>query len=505
MAIPKEPRQLMINLMYIVLTAILALNVSAEILDAFLSMDQSISESSQIIHRSNDRLMSAIEDQAEAYSQYEHLREKGTAVRQISHAFTTYISTLKEELVDISGGLDEEGRPKGRKDKDVTTRLMIDEGKGALLEQEILRTRAALLEQIDAEEVREQLAQNMPLKINPVPADSDKTSWAQHTFQQMPVAAVLPLLAKLQNDVKVSETSILNHFFNQTSTDIFKPDAFIPVVAAKAGYVSLGEEYEAELFLSAYSSTADNLGISVDGRTVPVRNGKAIFRHRPNSIGGKEHQMDIRLTDPITGAIQQFRKTFRYEVGERSVTVSADKMNVFYVDVDNPLSVSAAGVPSGEVVVEADGASLRKISNGHYIVKPQQIGEATIRVSGGGLDPYSMTYRVKRIPDPIILLGNKRSGGMRAAEFKVHPGIRPHLEHFDFDAKCRIEGFELARVRRGDDVRVESNVGGAYQGRAKSLIEQARVGDTYYFDKIKVKCPGDRVGRLLGGMIFNIR
>jgi len=505
MSIPKEPRQLMINLMYIVLTAILALNVSAEILNAFLSMDKSISESSNIINLSNDELMKSITDQAEAYSQYEPFREKGTAVREISGTFADYVAHLKQEVIDRSGGYDEKGQLKGLKNKDFTTRFLVEEGRGEILEQKIRETRTNLLALVEEETVRDQLGKNIPLKVNELPKDTDKENWSQFTFQQMPVAAVLPILAKLQNDVRVAETSILNYFYNKISTSSYKVNAFTPVVSANTGYVTVGEEFNAELFLSAYSNTTDNIRISVDGRTLPVRNGKAVFSNQPNQIGAQEHKMVIAFTDPLTGKTKRFNREFSYEVGERSATVAADKMNVFYVGVDNPISVSVAGVPSGQVQVSVDGAQITKQRNGHYVVKPNRPGRAKIRISGGGLEPVVKEYRVKRIPDPIVLLGNKTGGQMKASEFRVHPGIRPHLKDFDFDARCRIVGFEMARVRRGEDARVESNQGGAYRGQVKRLVEKAKANDTYYFDKIKVKCPGDEAGRLLNGMIFNIR
>ncbi|MEM9819857.1 MAG: gliding motility protein GldM [Bacteroidota bacterium] len=505
MSIPKEPRQLMINLMYIVLTAILALNVSAEILNAFLTMDKSISESSNIINKSNDKLMKSISDQAEAYSQYEQWREKGNTVRQISKTFADYVAGLKQELIEVSGGYNEKGVLKGLKDKDVTTRFLVIEGRGETLEQKIRSTRDELLAMVEEDAFREQLGESMPLKVDALPEMAKQENWSQFTFQQMPVAAVLPILAKLENDVKVSETSILNYFANKTNVDSYKVDAFAPVISADKGYVIVGEAFNAELFLSGYSSTTDNVKISVDGRSLRVRNGKALFTHQANRIGAQTHSMVISFTDPLTGKVDRFTKAFSYEVGERSVTVAADKMNVFYVGVDNPISVSAAGIPSGQVQVTAEGAQITKTSNGHYVVKPSRPGNATIRISGGGLEPVIKEYRVKRIPDPVVLLGNKRSGTMKSAEFRVHPGIRPNLEGFDFDARCRVMGFEMARVRRGEDVQVEVNAGGTYQGKVKRMVEQARAGDTYYFEKIKVKCPGDATGRTLGGMIFNIR
>jgi len=505
MSIPKEPRQLMINLMYIVLTAMLALNVSAEILNAFLSMDRSINESTNIMNSSNDQLMASISEQAEAYTQFKPFEESGLAVQTIAQEFSSYITDLKSELIEASGGLDENQDPVGKKDKDITTRMLVDEGRGATLESKIQKARADLLEQIADTAVRVQLSETLPLKVNPLPADTDKENWAQFTFQQMPVAAVLPLLAKIQNDMEVSETSILGYLFKKTGATKLKPDSFIPVAATNSSYLTVGESFSAELFLSAYSSTADNISIQVDGRTIPIRNGKAIFNTTASGLGEQTHRMIVRLTDPVSGDVEKFEKTFSYIVGEQSVAVAADKMNVFYVGVENPLSLSAAGVPSTKIKVSATGASLTKVSNGKYIVKPEKIGSSTITVSGGGMDPAKFKYRVKRIPDPQILLGREKGGSMTAAEFRVHPGIRPHLENFDFEARCRIDGFELTRQAKSGDVTSEVNRSGKYSGGTTRLVAAAKRGDTYYFDKIKVRCPGDEYGRKMNGMIFKIK
>ncbi len=505
MSIPKEPRQLMINLMYIVLTAMLALNVSAEVLNAFLSMNRSLNESTGIMDKSNQQLMAAITEQAEAYSQFQPYAESGLEVQKIAQEFSEYVNNLKTELIETSGGTDENGQPIGIKDKDVTTRMLVTEGRGSDLEKRIKKVRTDLLAQIADEDVRQQLAATLPIKIEEIPEDSDKENWAQFKFQQMPVAAVLPLLAKIQNDIEISETSILGYFYKKTGSTVLKPDQFLPIAATNSSYLTVGEKFSAELFLGAYSSTADNISIQVDGRNVPVRNGKAVFSATAGSLGEQSHRMVVRLRDPVSGEVEKFEKTFGYTVGEKSVAVAADKMNVFYVGVENPLSLSAAGVPSTEIRIEATGANLNKVSNGKYIVKPTKIGKSKITVSGGGLEPTIFNYRVKRIPDPQIMIGTQKGGSMSAAEFKVHPGIRAHLENFDFEARCNIQGFELTRVPKRGNVQSELNRGGTYAGATKRLVQAVTSGDIYYFEKIKVRCPGDQVGRKMNGMIFKIK
>ena len=504
MSIPKEPRQLMINLMYLVLTALLALNVSAEIFNAFRLMDDSLQTSNATVTKANDKLVRAIGQQADAYEQYAVYREKAARVQAASRAFDRTVQALYDTLVAEAGGLDENGLPVQARNTDIATRLLVAEGRGAELLRTIDATQAALLAEVTDSTARAQLAADLPLRVPPLPARAAGKDWSTFTFQKMPVIAALPILRKFQNDAKVAETNVLNHFFNQLSIDEIKPDRLAAVVAADQSYVIRGEPYRSEIFLSAYSSTADNLSISVDGRPLRVVDGKAIFDGATGAVGKRNHTARVKVTNPITGEEEVFTKTFSYEVGERSVTVAADKMNVLYVGVDNPLSISAAGVPSNQLQVTATGVTLERTGTGKYSAKPTRVGEAVITVSGGGLAPTAFTYRIKRIPDPVLYMGNRKGGKISVAEMKVQPGLIPRLEGFDFATRCRIDGFEAVRVR-GGEASVQSNRGGSFDGPVKAMLENVKRKDVVYFNNVKARCPGDRAGRDLGGLVFTIK
>jgi len=504
MSIPKEPRQLMINLMYIVLTAMLALNVSAEILNAFNTIDESMKESSEIVGHSNQQIYAALEAQAEAYSRFEPYREKAAEARLLAKTFYNYIESIKTNIVEAGGGLDEKGLVVRKTDKDIPTRMLVNEGQGNELKEKVDLARTDLIALLD-EDDQTLLADAIPLKIKEVPADSDKKDWAQYTFQQMPIAAVLPILSKFQQDIRISETVLLNYFLGKTGVGISKPDAYIPIISMEKSYLTKGENFTGEISLSAYSSTADNIAVWVDGQSLLVENGKAVYTKRISSTGTKEHKMKVELTNPITGEVESFERTFSYEVGAKSVVVSADKMNVLYVGVDNPLSIVVAGIPSATMRVEATGTQIEKKSSSQYIAKPRRVGNAKITVSGEGLRPVVFDYRVKRIPDPVVKLGNKIGGRINAAEMKVQQGLIPVLEAFDFDARCKIVEFEVARVPKNSDALVTMNSGGRFTGRAANIIKQAHRNDTYFFDAIKVKCPGDDASRKISGLIFRIK
>ncbi len=509
MSLPKQPRQLMITLMYLVLLAMLALNVSAEIMNAFLTLDQGIGNSNSIVDSSNEQIMNSIAKQAKAYKKYAKYQTAAEKTRTISGEMNEKLIALRDELFSLAGGPDPENpvRPVRYKDKDIAAKLLIKEGKGEELREQVIETRNQLLQLIKDPKEREALESSLPLEIPEIPEGSDKATWSESSFDQMPVVAVMPMFNKLINDVKTSETAILNHFFKKAKGTNYVPDAFEVVVATDKGYVIRGESLKGEIFLGSYSSSNNNkMSVTIDDKSYPVSNGKASFDLKPGGLGKQEHTAVVTMKNPLTGKTSTFRKKFDYEVGERSVTVAAEKMNVLYVGVENPIAVSAAGTNSTQLNVKAEGTPLTKINSTKFMAKPTTPGKATITVSGGGLPPSSFEYRIKKIPDPIVKLGKKKGGRISKAEFKAHKGPVPFLENFDFKAECRIQGFELVRVpKKGGDARREVNSGGKYNSRVQSLVNQADFDDTYYFNELKVRCPGDTNSRELNGMIFTIK
>ncbi|GAB4244558.1 MAG: gliding motility protein GldM [Saprospiraceae bacterium] len=521
MSIPKEPRQLMINLMYLVLTALLALNVSAEVMNAFFSLDKGLKNSNEIVEETNKQILSNINKQADAYKndQNEAYRKAAIEASQIVEEFNAYVGKLWQDLFDAAGGPKEDHpeMPKRMKDKDVTTRMFVlgeggdsknPKGVGFELERKINETREKLLALVDN---NPELAKSIPLRVEEdwKEASSDKkSSWADWKFRQMPVAAVFPLLTKIQADAKASATTVLNHLFKQVSGEDIKFNAFEPVISASSGYVVKGEKYVADVFLSAYSTSAgDNTRILVNGQSLPVKDGKATWETTPTRIGENKYSVEIQVTNPLTGEVKSYKRDFTFEVGERSVAISADKMNVFYIGVTNPISVSAAGVSSNDlkVSIEGGGGSLKQTgSNTFDVTVSQPTDQCYIVASGGGINARKQ-FRVKRIPDPVARLGNKEDGQMGNGEFKVQPGLIAWLDNFDFDARCNIQGFNLVKVSKRADPVEAVNQGGTFQGTAADLVRSAKPGDIFYFENVKARCPGDAAGRKINSLVFRIK
>jgi len=496
----------MINLMYLVLTALLALNVSAEVMNAFFSLDKGMKTSGQIVDKSNDAVMASINKQADAYKNESNEKWRANAKEsdRISKEFVAYIEGIRTDLFAAAGGpnLKVEGQPKDIRNKDITTRIFVNDGLGEKIQQKIVETRQQLLALAENDPAVEA---TLPLSVEELPKNTKAKNWSEFKFKQMPVAAVFPILGKMQSDAKNSASAILNFCSVKVGGEDIKFDKFTPAVSAEKNYVIQGERYVADVFLSAYSSSADNISISVGGSGLPMKEGIARYETGTSGVGERTYNVSINVKNPLTGKTENYSKEFKYEVGQRSVAVSLDKMNVFYIGVDNPISVSAAGVSSNDVKVSPSGVTVNSQGGGKFIVRATTPGEATLTVSGGGAS-QTFKYRVKRIPDPTPLLGAKhRSKAMANGEFKAQGGIASVLENFDFEAKCDIVGFEVTYLPKRQDPITKNNGGARWGGDVQEMINKARPGDSYFFDDIKTKCPGDPVARNIGGLAFKIR
>ncbi|MBP6825509.1 MAG: gliding motility protein GldM [Saprospiraceae bacterium] len=507
MSIPKEPRQLMINLMYLVLTALLALNVSAEVMNAFFSLDRGLKGSMDIVQKSNDRLKANIDKVADAYNKPENIKYKNNAAeaQRLTQEFVQYIDGVRTKLFELGKGpsSNDPSIPKDIRNKDVTTNYFINEGKGKEIEDKIKEIREKLLVLADNDQ---EVSAQLPLTIEPLPPGVKAKNWPELKFKQMPLAACFPILGKLQSDAKSSSAAILNYCAKKVSgEEEIRFDSYVPVVAANKSYLIQGETFEADVFLGAYSTQTDNIRITVNGGGLAVQQGKAHYTARAEGLGEKKLSVVISVVNPLTKDTKTYPGEFTYEVGQRSVAVSLDKMNVFYIGVENPISVSAAGVSSNDVKVTASGVSVSSKGGGHYVVTATTPGEANLTVAGGGASS-TFKYRVKRIPDPVPMLGAKhRSKAMPNGEFKAQGGIAAILEAFDFEAKCDIVGFEMTYLPKRQDPIAKNNSGARWNSEVGEMINKAKPGDSYFFDDIKCKCPGDQAARNIGGLAFKIR
>lgn len=188
-----------------------------------------------------------------------------------------------------------------------------------------------------------------------------------------------------------------------------------------------------------------------------------------------------------------------------TVSIAADKMNVLYIGVDNPITVAVSGVLTEKVQLESDELELVDQGDGHYYAKASSPGKATIKVTPDGQAPQLVSFRVKYIADPTARINRSSGGNMSAEDFKQAKGLSLSLDNFEYDTKCAVNSYNITRVAKDEDVVEIINRGAAFQERTQRLVAKIKAGDIIYFDRVTCQCPGDKEPRPINSLVFKIK
>jgi len=512
MSLPKEPRQLMINLMYLVLTALLALNVSSEILHAFKTINQSISSSNASIQDKNQKIYDGLNalaqdkvkgEKAKAYN------DRAIQAKAASQQVIDYLESWKKRIVDATGGYETgpDGKPaiKGESDIDASTRLLVDGKGGDTVKQKIIDLRKELLSLVHPANPDE-FAKQMPLSIAEVEKnDNNPTAdWKVAYFHNMPTVAVITLMSKFQNDVRNSEAMIANQLISEAGQEDIKFDEIKAIAVAENNYALAGQTVKASILLAAYNKQANPTVSSSSGRVTKVENGVASWETVASGVG----LQTVRGTVSVNlggGRTESRPYEFQYMVGSTGASIQLDKMNVFYIGVPNPITVSAAGYSIEDISVSIPGATASSTGKGHYDVTVTTPGKLTASVMAktaqGVKSIQTMEIRVKNIPDPVARVGGKQGGYMSAATFRAQAGIVAALDNFDFDAKFQVVSYEMSWLPKRGEYMSAGTINSAYfekSGNAQvgSYMNSAKIGDKVFFDNIKARGPDGRTRTL---------
>jgi gliding motility-associated protein GldM len=490
MALPKEPRQKMINIMYLVLTALLALNVSSEILNAFKVVDKSLQSSNTNIDGANKTLYSSLSDKVAD----PQTREKATiwnnhaqTAQKLSADFATYIDGLKKQLKEEAGLTFEAGKEKFKEDDlEAATRLFGKEGKnlGADLEKRLKDYRAAML--AITPEIGKEFASSLAVDNNPVTGqDGEKKDFTDAYFHMTPTVAGLTLLSKFQNNVKNSENQVVTYCHDQIGKVKVKFDKASVLVGQSSDYVMPGQDVTITAGVGAFSSQASP-SISINGAGVSVVDGQGKYTLKAEGSGKKSVTVNVNFVDQ-DGNKKSETKTVEYTIGTPGgAAVMLDKMNVFYIGVDNPVTI---GSPTGwdKTNVTMNGGSISG-SGSVRSVRVSSLGPASITVTADG-KPSTFNYRTKRIPDPVFKVGSGKKR-VAAVEFKNQQFCRADLgDDFLFDLKFNVVSATVIFSGANFPTYQQGTISGNGLGSVASLIAKCGPGSAITFVNIKVQGP----------------
>jgi len=522
MALPKEPRQKMINMMYLVLTALLALNVSSEILNAFRTVNNSIISASGVIDNKNQTVYASFDELLKDPKTSEKARlwqPYANQAKALSTDVNTYINNIKTELKKEADLKIENGVEVFAEDNlDASSRLFDTKGRGLELYNKLKTYKTQLLATLDpgkfsdpiikkgVAQKREELEKNFPLDLS-VPKSqtgSQKDDWSSGYFYMTPTIASITILSKFQNDVKNAESQVVDYFLSQVGSVKVVFDEFQPLIGTNATYLMPGDELEITAGIGAYSKAATPR-ISIGGSTPALTEGKAVYKTTVSGAGEKSVNVVINYTKP-DGSTGTIEKAIRYTVGVPSgASVFLEKMNVLYTGVDNPVTVSAGSAGLEKMNVSfTGGGGVRSAGGGRFILKPEKVGPANINVTvDGKTTPFAM--RVKRLPDPTGMVGGSKGGAFSAANFKAQGGLIARLLDSDFDAQFRVISYTIgANGGAFQTYQNASNDGARWSGNAASIISRATPGSSIFFEQIQVQGP-DGVTRTIPPIIFQLK
>jgi gliding motility-associated protein GldM len=528
MSLPKEPRQKMINMMYLVLTALLALNVSVEVLNAFKTVNHSIEKSNSVIDAKNNMTYAAFTRELtdpQTAAKAKTWAPPAQEVQKLSAALSAYLEQLKEKLISESNPkVNKEGhREFTDGNLDAATRLMDKDGEGPKLYEKLKQFRLDLLAQLDPAKYpgegqkvlddlkaqQETFRHSLPLDTRIPPSESGNAAlgdsaknWTVRYFHMTPTIAALTILSKFQSDVKNSESQVVDFLHKQIGEVKVVFDQFKPLVSPSATYLMPGDKLTVKAGIGAFSAAAKPK-IFMDGQEFPVNaDGTAEYTKPVSSTGNVHVKIEFTKPDGSTGISEN---DVKYTVGQPSgASVFLEKMNVLYVSEENPLTISGGSVGREKVKVSFTNGEIKHGDGDEWIAVPKTPGEGFIIVNADGKEK-KFQMRIKYLPNPTGYVGGKTGGSMSSAEFKAMGAVIARLDNSEFQSPFLVVGYKVAALGGPITSYKEApNEGNRWTGPALALISQCGPGTNVFFDNVRVKGKDGRI-RELPPMVFNLK
>nr|WP_315244953.1 gliding motility protein GldM [uncultured Flavobacterium sp.] len=489
------PRQKMINLMYLVFIAMLAMNMSKEVLSAFGLMNEKFESANTSSEQSNAGLLTALDQKAaEAKGEFTAAAITAHKVETASKEFYAYIGGLKGDVLKgfetdkESGKLPYEAMDKGdnidnwftgegytAKGNEIISKIEKYKAdmKAALADKKY----AAIVAEIDKKFDVSDVANKEGLK--------DK--YLAYHFKGFPAVASLAKLSAWQNDVQKAETDVYNYALGKAAVATASYSNYQAIVVLDKNAYFQGEKVTGKVVLGRYDENTKPTSFSGPGKI--DANGQAIISMTAGGVG--EQDINGQFTFLEDGKNIPLKFAGKYVVVPRpnSATISADKMNVVYRGVVNPISVSFAGVDANKIVASAPGLNSAG-KPGKYNMSPGSGTEATISVTGtlpnGDKVTDKKTFRIKGIPGPTGTIRGE-TGVVKGPKSNLEIAtIGAKLEDFDFEVGLNVVGFNL-KITGQPTVVVTGN---RLNAQCKSVLSKAGKGDQVTISEIKTKLVG---------------
>jgi gliding motility-associated protein GldM len=506
------PRQKMINLMYLVFIAMLALNMSKEVLSAFGILNTKIVESNKLTTARNDDAFAQLSQKAsEQPGQFAEKKIKVDKIRTLSKDFYAYIEQLKTNSTK-KFDLNEEGVYEKMDKGEFFDQLFFEGDKDSKKGVEFVKRvqdYSSQIKQIGGSAIAatemKKIEDRFATKAVKSKSAGTTIPWLEYNYHGFPLIASITKLSQLQADIKTTESDIIAGMFQTSLISAASLTKYQPIVVPEKSAFFQGEAVKGKIILGKFDPDLVAKSVIVNGQSVKATAGQADFSFGAGAVG--EHDITGTFNFDENGKVVSLPIKGNYVVVPRpnSATISADKMNVVYRGVINPMTVSFAGVSDNNVSVSAPGLS-KGAKPGKYNINPGQGSELTISVVGKLPDGSSVTdkrpFRIKNIPAPVGAIGGT-PGIVKGQKSRLEVSqISAMLQDFDFELKLNVVQFSLKAP--GQPTVVVS--GDRVNAQCKTALSRVSRGDQVTISDIKTKLVGsDILLRQTAPVIYEIQ
>ena len=502
----------MINLMYIVLLAMLALNVSSDVLKGFSlvseSLDRSTSNSTSQNNAMYEELKYYYDKNPEKVAQW---YEKAMTVKERSDSLYAYVDDLKYRIVVEADGDDANVNDiQNKEDLEAASYVMLapKRGEGQKLFDSVNSYREYIInlvqDTVQKQIIKDNLSTNVPRK-----EENLSKNWQEYMFENIPVAAAVTILTKLQNDIRYAEGEVIHTLMNNIDVGDLRVNQVNAYVIPNSQTIVRGGEFKANIILAAVDST-QKPNIYVGGKQLPNENN-GYYSVVCNSLG--DFTLDGYM-EMMQGDGTMLRRDFSqpYTVIEPSATVSATMMNVLYAGYDNPLSISVPGVANSKIsatISNGNGTITRQGDS--YVVRPSAVGKdvvisVTAQMSDGraqSMGEYS--FRVRQLPDPTPFIEYQEKGttqryrggrGLAKSILMNTDGIVAAIDDGLLNINFKVLGFETVFFDNMGNAVPEVSKSSKFTERQKDMFRRLSRGKRFYISRVKAVGP-DGIERTL--------
>ena len=563
MAAAKEtPRQKMIGMMYLVLTALLALNVSADILDAFAIVNDGQEKTNASVERKIEDYYGIFEQQYNREPEKtQEYWSKANEIRVKTDEIINYIEKeIKIPLVVKTEGITEEElfnakdskkalvrnadkiKPDTRrvfyefdlqkisaKDKyDAATVYMITDGHATELKQKIQDYRDFVINIVENAGIAGYgkyvgLLTDVDHNGNKIiytDNDGQELDWENKHFNHIILTAEIAILNKIVGEIQTTEYDAITELYKKIGSSDFKFESVQARVMQKRDYIIRGQNYEAEIFIAAadtsrafdvkyYMGTDDYNKAQGEPVKLNSKEGKVILSFPTSNVGVHKYAGRIEIPRP-DGTMEQYDFNETFQVAPPSVTVAPTKMMVMYEELQNPISVSAPGFTSDDITISVEGGKYTKDrGEGNYLVEVNKNAKRVkVNVSakddnGKLVNLGTQEFRVKQVPDPVVRIGEVTGGKVEKEVLLVADKIIAVMKDFDFEGfNYTVDSYTVSTYRGTFIDRV--NKGPKFSAEVRELISNAQSGQRIQFQDIVVKSPKGEM-RNVGSINVQIR